>query len=640
MTSANANETMEIGRYMNAAYNAREGTRPVRQSILNIDPLVTPSGKVVSKRLSVAMNRAMDEKVTPMKGQRTQFGKGHPNAKKFSIRIRNPMERKAAEVANNAGQLDPEGLKDAVLQQAMLQRRALVNKSLRQGTGRSVQRAKFELNVVVRTPVQPSPQPALDFAEAANQTSTQQAGAEGDLSPFNFSGRARNVALSPMEGVPERLEFVAAGEQKKRGGSGQLMPPPPPLHRADDNHDGGNTKDNNDFDFGYDDYGGDDYGWIDDDPPHSSDFLSNDPLPGREAGNPDGVIAPKRKRIVMNPGSRLRGELRRKSLANDANVGLQEVAPGLRRSTRRSQEPLKWWLNEKKVMSRRKYKAMPTVAAVITDPNPASPWRMVEDPNGARQNKSKVKGPPKKKGPKKGVRQVMKTEEATARTPIKGGGRGDDNRGDVADNLADNLLADEECANSDALDEGVHNDELTEDEDTLMIGDAAANTDNQSDVTVPLDATRKSKIKATPTGRASTKSRKSTKSMGTIPEDDVASPSSDDSFEEDEIIIGRASRGSKGSRGSSAHAAQSETLGEEATLNMQPEPSTATTVDQGGDIDEENQDNEEQVDDAEDADAENANTNKKRSRPSSVSGSPSKEPTRRSTRNRATTSSN
>ena len=131
-----------------------------------------------------------------------------------------------------------EGLKDAVLQQAILQRRALVNKSLRQGTGRSVQRAKFELNVVVRTPVQPSPKPLL----VDHQTSTQQAGADGaylligggwlhppcsliggstrspdptltptylypttpgDLSPFNFAGRL-NKALSPMEGVPER----------------------------------------------------------------------------------------------------------------------------------------------------------------------------------------------------------------------------------------------------------------------------------------------------------------------------------------------------------------------------------------------------------------------------------------------------
>ena len=249
--------------------------------------------------------------------------------------------------------------------------------------------------------MQPSPEPVAHHGNDKYQTSTQQAGADGDLSPFNFGGRATK-ALSPMEGVPERLEFSGVVAEGKKRGSQQLMPPPPPV-AAGDAGDAPND-DADAFDFGYDDYGGgdDDYGWIDDPQPPL-----NDPLPGREASNPDGVIAPKRKRIVMNPGSRLRGELRRKSLANDANVGLQEVAGGLRRSTRRAQEPLKWWLNEKKVMSRRKYKAMPTVAAVITDPNPASPWRTVEDPTGARQDKTKVKGPPKKKGPKKGVKQVF-----------------------------------------------------------------------------------------------------------------------------------------------------------------------------------------------------------------------------------------
>jgi len=528
-----------------------------------------------------------------------------------------------------------EGIKDAVLQQAILQRRALVHKSLRQGTGRSVQRAKFELNVVLRTPVQPSPEPVADGYDKY-QTSTQQAGADGDLSPFNFGGRATK-ALSPMEGVPERLEFSGVVAEGKKRGSQQLMPPPPPV-AAGDAGDAPND-DADAFDFGYDDYGGgdDDYGWIDDPQPPL-----NDPLPGREACNPDGVIAPKRKRIVMNPGSRLRGELRRKSLANDANVGLQEVAGGLRRSTRRSQEPLKWWLNEKKVMSRRKYKAMPTVAAVITDPNPASPWRTVEDPTGARQDKTKVKGPPKKKGPKKGVKQVLATKEATARTPpLKQKQTANDDAVDVDAAEAAEVL---DVVDVVHIAEDANDDEMTEDDDTLMIGSIANNDDDLSDVAVPLGTKRKSEGKATSNSQKSSKStRKSTKSMGTIPEDGtgVASPSNADSVTDDvgddEIIIGRASvrRGSRGSRGSSAHAAQSETIGDEATLNMQAEPSTATTVDQGHDGDLEETDNIEGIEGIE-----NANANKKQTaRSSDVSGSPSKEPARRSARNRRTVSS-
>ena len=645
----NANDTVEIRKYMNSAYdvpgsalggarNPAENANPVlnrRQSILNIDPLVTPSGKVVSKRLSMAMNKAMNERATPMgRG----FGK-QGTAKKFCIRVRNPLAGQGAknEVAVREGQLDPEELKDVLLQQAIEQRRALVNKSLRQGTGRGVKRAKFELHVVVPSPTKPSPTGPnqLDFVD---QTSTQQAGANGDMSPFNFAGR-QTKALSPMEGVPERLDFGGASAgvlaEKKRG-SDELMPPPPPMAAADGaGHADAGQRD--DFDFGYDDYGGDDYGdgaaWLDgqsDDHP----FSLNEPLPGRESENLDRVIAPKRKRIVLDPGSRLRKELRRKSLANDANVGLQQVAPGLRRSTRRAQEPLKWWLNEKKVLSRRKYKAMPTVAAVITDPNPSSPWKTVDDPTGARQDKYKVKGPPKKKGPKKGVKQVMTTKESSAKTPPR--------VGPVAAHDEDETPQVTEAT------------DVTEDEDTLVINGQPVANDNQSvmsDVTLPLGATKpgrasemssKRRSKATPVGRTSSKSRKSTKSMGTIPEADVPSSSSEpiELFDEgdDEIIIGEG-------RASAAHGTQSETAADELTLNVQAEPSTATTVDQNHSIgveeDEGDEGDEEDTNNAaeEGLNKENASEGNGRRGGRSDSTSPSKEPTRRSARNRRTASS-
>ena len=65
---------------------------------------------------------------------------------------------------------------------------------------------------------------------------------------------------------------------------------------------------------------------------------------------------------------------------------------------------------------------------------------------------------------------------------------------------------------------------------------------------------------------------------------------------------------------------------------MQAEPSTATTVDQGDDENLEDTENIEGI--------ENANANKKQTaRSSDVSGSPSKEPARRSARNRRTVSS-
>lgn len=132
----NANDTVEIRQYMDAAMGTGGGqgqgqgqeARVRRESIVHIGPLVTPSGKVVSKRLSVAMNRAMDERAdrSPAKGQGQAKFKGHPNAKKFSIRVRNPGDKKDAKKNATSGPLDPVriGLGTAVCASARGARRA------------------------------------------------------------------------------------------------------------------------------------------------------------------------------------------------------------------------------------------------------------------------------------------------------------------------------------------------------------------------------------------------------------------------------------------------------------------------------------------------------------------------------------
>lgn len=193
--------------------------------------------------------------------------------------------------------------------------------------------------------------------------------------------------------------------------------------------------------------------------------------------------------------------------------------------------------------------------------------------------------------------------------------------------------------------------DVTEDEDTLVINGQPVANDNQSvmsDVTLPLGATKpgrasemssKRRSKATPVSRTSSKSRKSTKSMGTIPEADVPSSSSEpiELFDEgdDEIIIGEG-------RASAAHGTQSETAADELTLNVQAEPSTATTVDQNHSIGvEEDEGDEEDTNNAaeEGLNKENASEGNGRRGGRSDSTSPSKEPTRRSARNRRTASS-
>lgn len=309
-----------------------------------------------------------------------------------------------------------EELKDALLQQAMAQRRALVSSSLRSGTGRNVKRAKFDINV--------NSMPRMKQKNLVSMTSTQQGmlqtqfthGQQKELSPMegvpertseHQQALANNTGwnnrhyenpsfnLSPMEGIPEFHEMAAAParpvETMRNASSdspiagvmhqsismapGKVadMPDmtaamPSPIDYGDDYGD----------DFGGMDYG-DDFGPVDDFGPMPPPNLP--------------TIAPKRKRIILNPGIRLKNELPRKSLATNKFVGRQEVAPGIRRSTRRPVEPLRWWLGEKKEFDRTTHKTMPTIAT-ITHADPDTPWRTVDDPKGARQEKMKTK--PKK----------------------------------------------------------------------------------------------------------------------------------------------------------------------------------------------------------------------------------------------------
>eukprot|EP00890_Picochlorum_soloecismus_P003414 jgi/Picsp_1/4073/NSC_01583-R1_hypothetical protein CHLNCDRAFT_134945 [Chlorella variabilis] len=335
-------------------------------------------------------------------------------AKRFCIRIK--KQDIPTPAALRESQLDVEELKDALLQQAMAQRRALVSSSLRSGTGRNVKRAKFDINVnsVLK----------MKQTNLVSMTSTQQGmlqtqfthGQQKELSPMEGvperisgqqhtltintgwnNGHAENPSfnLSPMEGIPEFHEMAAAPprplETLRNASSdspiagvmhqsismapGKVadMPDmaaamPSPVDYGDDYGD----------DFGGMDYG-DDYGPVDDFGPMPPPALP--------------TIAPKRRRIILNPGIRLKNELPRKSLATNKFVGRQEVAPGIRRSTRRPVEPLRWWLGEKKEFDRTSHKTMPTIAT-ITHADPDTPWRTVDDPKGARQEKMKTK--PKK----------------------------------------------------------------------------------------------------------------------------------------------------------------------------------------------------------------------------------------------------
>lgn len=521
--------TTEIRHYMNAAYNIPSSAR--RPSVLGIDPMVTPAGKVVSKRLSMAMNKAMTE-ATPMAGRAT--------ARKFCIRIKKDQYNDPTPAAIRESQLDPEELKDALLQQAVAQRRALVTQCLRKGSGRDVKRPKYELSVTLEEP------PKMRQPDLVSMTSSQQAAAQ--QSPFRF-GPAKQ--LSPMEGIPERLvdvsdvrpttlhipssntmsstptiplspmegipEFAAIPSApvipKSQSPSMLEMPPPPPV------------------DMGYDDYGGmddygDDYGGMDD---YGDDggAMWNEPLPGRVS---EQVIAPKRKRIVLNPGIRLRNELPRKSLAVDVTVGRQEVAPGLRRSTRRAQEPLRWWLGEKKQFDRVRHKTMPTISAVMIA-DPSSPWKTVDDPLGARQDK--YKDPKHEKKSKSRTRVKKKAEnKKPAKLP-------EDEMSDDDDTVlvgSPKHISVAEPIVEDATLEHVEP-RKEEDEETLVINNnpleatspeqvVVASVD-QSDMTIPLGQ----RATATPTSKHG---------MGIILEADGSCGSIDNTGEledDDEIII-------------------------------------------------------------------------------------------------------
>eukprot|EP00889_Picochlorum_renovo_P002251 jgi/Picre1/29281/NNA_004673.t1 len=286
--------------------------------------------------------------------------------------------------------------------QAVAQRRSLVNKCLRKGTGRGIKKRKYDLKVKVDVPKMRQPEIASSQQAVANSPFTF--GPAKELSPMEGvperlapskqvtiqppvwkapEGAMDNGSLSPMEGIPE---FHALAPPPKKHHSpirgvmheaAELtdMPPPPPVAMTHDVND-----DYEDLGGGmdYDDYGG----------PDDMDYGGwNEPLPGRPSAQ---TIAPKRKRIVLNPGIRLRNELPRKSLAVDITIGRQEIAPGLRRSTRRAQEPLRWWLGEKKQFDRVRHKTMPTISSVMIA-DPSSPWKTVDDPLGARQDKYKEK---------------------------------------------------------------------------------------------------------------------------------------------------------------------------------------------------------------------------------------------------------
>lgn len=357
----------------------------------SIFDMATPSGKVVSKRLSMSMNKVMNEE-TPL----TMRGP----AKKFCIRIKKQYAPTPA--ALRESQLDAEELKDALLQQAVAQRRSLVNKCLRKGTGRGIKKRKYDLKVKVDVPKMRQPEIASSQQAVANSPFTF--GPAKELSPMEgvperlapsqhvtiqppvwkaSEGAMDNGNLSPMEGIPE-FHALAPPSKKHhspiRGVMHEVagmtdMPPPPPVAMTHDVND-----DYEDLGGGmdYDDYGG----------PDDVDYGGwNEPLPGRPSAQ---TIAPKRRRIVLNPGIRLRNELPRKSLAVDITIGRQEIAPGLRRSTRRAQEPLRWWLGEKKQFDRVRHKTMPTISSVMIA-DPSSPWKTVDDPLGARQDKYKEK---------------------------------------------------------------------------------------------------------------------------------------------------------------------------------------------------------------------------------------------------------
>ncbi len=354
--------------------------------------------------------------------------------------------------------MDPRELKAALLQQAIAQRRALVKASLRAGTGRTVKIAKFVINV--KKPVYPQP---LVFDLPDNEAPATGPANTSQLLAKSPAGLMAHYP-SPVEGVPERIsehrmprgkpdspveglvQHAAAGYAAPRlhdatafafppavaemgaqtgaslqGSGNATADAPAPTDGGNDGFGGyNNIDDDDDFGGGFDDGGFG--GWDDYDdgaaamPPPPP--LSNKMLPPRPR-------APRRP--VLNPGVNLRKQLPRKSLMVDPNVGLKEVAPGIRRTTRQAVEPLKWWLGEKKEFDRVAHKTMPTVRTTThTDLN--TPWRTVADPKEWKgrshyiinHNQNKDVSAPKKKAAAPVAKKVTK-KVTTKRTG--GGGK-------------------------------------------------------------------------------------------------------------------------------------------------------------------------------------------------------------------------
>jgi hypothetical protein len=314
----------------------------------------------------------------------------------------------------DAARLDPEELKDALIQQAQAERRRVLRATLRQGTGRRPPKCSFQ--VVVR-PFEPTPQPPPPQA-APGAIIPESQMAQFHSNQDNTAGTGAD-GLSPMEGVPElRLavnsswtpSVAAAGmyhQQQQRSsspikgvvshatvGNNNRALQPQNAPQQDFSFGGGYDDDDDyggadDFGGGYDDYGGGDDGGFQD---------YGRPSPNQEGGARQPYLfgnnntrmqmyqqdpsRPRPRRHVLNPGIRLRNELPRKSFAYDASMGRQEVAPGIRRSTRRAKSPLRWWLNEVKVYGR-EHKTMPTVEENVKMASGAI-WRTAVDPLSKR----------------------------------------------------------------------------------------------------------------------------------------------------------------------------------------------------------------------------------------------------------------
>lgn len=353
----------------------------------------------------------------------------------------------------NAVILDPEELKDALLQQAIAQRRALVAASLKPGTGRAVKRAKY--NIVIRRAVCPEPVVPEAVGSRLAQLSKTPASAGPVLQypspvegiPERLSGRMTSngvlrqgpgsSSFTPVEGLGElRPAFAAHAQHNFVGGNRRSSPiegivhqgptapvrptqPAPMPHEfafpsqtdpATNNRteiavqtgasiDGSAEKAgpapaaveyDDDYGGGFDDGGWD--GWAD-----GPDGMADEgPSAPQQTMPPPPARKPRRP--IMNPGIRLRNQLPRKSLAIDPGVGRQEVAPGVRRSMRQPQQPLKWWLGEKKEFDRVAHKTLPTVSQVtMTDPN--TPWRTVADYKDWNRQRNAAKAAKKQDAP-------------------------------------------------------------------------------------------------------------------------------------------------------------------------------------------------------------------------------------------------